>query len=319
MSEPSISIIVPLYNEEGNIDELFAELESTRKQLGLPVEILLVNDGSQDSTGALLADLARGNSHVRIINFRRNYGQTAALMAGFECARGNIWIPMDGDLQNDPRDIIRLLEKIDEGYDVVSGWRKRRNDHGIRRLLPSRAASKLISVIGGVRLHDYGCTLKAYRREALEGVKLYGEMHRFIPIYASLQGARVTEIVVNHRPRRHGESKYGLERVTKVLLDLLVVKFLANYEKNPIYLFGGFGLVSMLVAVVAGAYAVYLKLVEGTSFLLTPLPFLTVMALITGCMSILMGFLAEVAVRTHYESQGKTVYSIKSRINFDKD
>ena len=319
MSQLPISIIVPLYDEEENIGELFAELEGALKQLGLPAEIILVNDGSRDRTGALLADLAEANSHVKVINFRRNYGQTAALMAGFEFARGNILIPMDGDLQNDPRDIIRLLEKIDEGYDVVSGWRKQRHDRRIVRLLPSRVANKLISVVGGVRLHDYGCTLKAYRKEALEGVKLYGEMHRFIPIYASLEGARVTEIVVNHRPRRHGESKYGLERITKVLLDLLVVKFLSHYANKPIYLFGGFGLTNMLIGFMAGGYAVYLKLFEETSFILTPLPLLTVMAFITGCMSILMGFLAEVAVRTHYESQGKPVYSIKSRINFDSD
>ena len=188
-----ISVIVPLYNEQENILELCAELENTLEQLGLSAEIILVNDGSQDGTSGLLADLARKSSHVKVINFRRNYGQTAALMAGFEFARGDIVIPMDGDLQNDPRDIGRLLEKIDEGYDVVSGWRKRGHDHRVFRLLPSQVANRLISRIGGVHLHDYGCTLKAYRKEALEGVKLYGEMHRFIPIYANLEGARVTE------------------------------------------------------------------------------------------------------------------------------
>jgi glycosyltransferase involved in cell wall biosynthesis len=224
---------------------------------------------------------------------------------------------MDGDLQNDPRDVRRLIDKLDEGYEVVSGWRKDRQDSSLKRNLPSRVANKLISWISGVHLHDYGCSLKAYHRDVIKGVKLYGEMHRFIPIYASWRGARVAEIPVIHHPRIHGVSKYGLERVVKVVLDLLVVKFLAKYSTKPIYVFGGFGVTNFVISFLAGLYAVYLKVFDSTSFILTPLPLLCVMTFITGIMSILMGLLAELVMRTYYESQDKPVYLVKSTQNIE--
>jgi glycosyltransferase involved in cell wall biosynthesis len=240
------------------------------------------------------------------------------MMAGIRYASGEIIIPMDGDLQNDPADIATLLAKLEEGYDVVSGWRRDRKDDAVRRNFPSRMANVLISVISGVKLHDYGCSLKAYRRDVVKGVKLYGEMHRFIPIYASWEGGRVTEVPVAHHPRMHGASKYGADRVLKVVLDLIVVQFLARYANRPIYVFGTFGLASMVVAILAGVWAVYLKYFENTTFIQTPLPLLVVMLTVTGGMSILMGLLAEIIMRTYYESQGKDVYLVKSTTNLDE-
>jgi glycosyltransferase involved in cell wall biosynthesis len=225
---------------------------------------------------------------------------------------------MDGDLQNDPADIPKLLAKLDEGYDVVSGWRHDRKDHTLRRNLPSRIANLLISTISGVKLHDYGCSLKAYRRDVVKGVKLYGEMHRFIPIYASWEGGRVAEVPVTHHPRIHGESKYGADRVLKVVLDLIVVQFLARYANRPIYVFGTFGIGCIVVAFLAGSWAVYLKYFEHTTFIQTPLPLLVALLTVTGFMSILMGLLAEIIMRTYYESQGKDVYLVKSTANLDE-
>jgi glycosyltransferase involved in cell wall biosynthesis len=240
------------------------------------------------------------------------------MMAGINYASGDIIIPMDGDLQNDPADIAKLLAKLEEGYDVVSGWRQDRKDAAFRRNLPSRLANRLISGISGVHLHDYGCSLKAYRRDVLKGVKLYGEMHRFIPIYASWEGGRVAEVPVSHHPRIHGESKYGVDRVLKVVLDLIVVQFLARYANRPIYVFGGFGIAAILLAFPVGLWAVYLKYFENTSFIQTPLPLLVVMLFVTGGMSILMGLLAEIIMRIYYESQGKAVYLVKRTSNLDR-
>jgi glycosyltransferase involved in cell wall biosynthesis len=238
-------------------------------------------------------------------------------MAGFEFARGEIIVPMDADLQNDPQDIPLLLARLNEGFDVCSGWRKDRQDHSIRRNLPSRVANWLISKVSGVHLHDDGCSLKAYRRDVLKGVKLYGEMHRFIPIYASWEGGRVAEVPVTHHARVHGSSKYGVDRVLKVVLDLIVVQFLAKWANRPIYVFGTFGAGCLAIAFFAGLWAVYLKLFRGTSFIQTPLPLLVVMLAVTGGMSILMGLLAEIIMRTYYESQGKAVYVVKSTSNLD--
>jgi glycosyltransferase involved in cell wall biosynthesis len=273
-------------------------------------EIILVNDGSRDGTEARLVEAAKRDPRIRVLNFRSNKGQTAAMMAGMDYAVGKVIVPMDGDLQNDPADIARLLEKLDEGFDVVSGWRKDRQDHAIKRNLPSRIANTIISRVSGVHLHDYGCSLKAYRRDALEGVKLYGEMHRFVPIYAAWNGARVGEIPVRHHPRLHGDSKYGLERVFKVVLDLLVVKFLFRYASKPIYLFGGFGLFSILCALLAGLWAIGLKLFNDVSLILTPLPLFAVFLGAVGVLSILMGLLAEMLNRTYHESQSKAVYRV---------
>lgn len=308
--QPALTITVPIFNEEKNIAPLYEKTRAAMEDLGLPWELVLVNDGSRDGSPEALDAVAATDPRVTVVHFARNYGQTAAMMAGMDHARGKIIVPMDGDLQNDPADISRLLSKLEEGFDVVSGWRKDRQDHAIKRNLPSRLANNLISRVSGVHLHDYGCSLKAYRREVLEGVKLYGEMHRFVPIYAAWNGARVTEIPVTHHARLHGESKYGLERIIKVLLDLLVVKFLFRYSGKPIYVFGGFGLLSVLCGVLAGLWAVGLKLVSNTSFVQTPLPLLCVFLGATGVISVLMGLLAEMLNRTYHESQGKSVYKV---------
>ena len=305
-----ITITVPVYNEENNILPLYERTCAALEAFDRSWELVLVNDGSTDQSSVHLDSIAAGDSRVRVVHLSRNYGQTAAFMAGLDHARGEIIVPMDGDLQNDPADIGRLLAKLEEGYDVVSGWRKDRQDNAIKRNLPSRMANWLISRVSGVRLHDYGCSLKAYRREVLDGVKLYGEMHRFVPIYAAWNGARVGELPVTHHPRIHGESKYGLERVVKVILDLLVVKFLFKYASKPIYLFGGFGLLAFVLALGAGIWALWLKLFADTSLIQTPLPLLAVFLSMIGVVSILMGLLAEMINRTYHESQAKPVYRI---------
>jgi glycosyltransferase involved in cell wall biosynthesis len=309
-AEVEITLTVPIFNEEDNIPLLYERTRSAMEALGRSWELILVNDGSSDDSPARLDALAASDPRVTVVHLRRNYGQTAAFMAGLDHARGEVIVPMDGDLQNDPADIGRLLEKLEEGYDVVSGWRKDRQDHAIKRNLPSRIANWLISHVSGVHLHDYGCSLKAYRREILDGVKLYGEMHRFVPIYAAWNGARVGELPVTHHPRIHGVSKYGLERVIKVVLDLLVVKFLFRYSSKPIYVFGGFGLFSVLLSLVFGLWALGLKFFGETSLIQTPLPLLAVFAFMIGVVSILMGLLAEMINRTYHESQAKPVYRI---------
>ena len=313
-----LSIVIPVYNEEDNVIPLHERVSAAMQQTGQEYEVIIVNDGSSDRTETRLQAIAAADPRFKVVNFRRNYGQTAAMMAGIDFASGDIIVGLDGDLQNDPADIPKLLAKLAEGYDVVSGWRVNRKDAAFKRNLPSRMANWLISSISGIHLHDYGCSLKAYKSHVVKGVKLYGEMHRFIPIYASWQGGKVAEIPVNHHPRIHGSSKYGLERVIKVLLDLMVVKFLATYANKPIYVFGGFGLISIAFSCLAGAWALYLKFFEGVSFVQTPLPLLVVLAFITGVMSILMGLIAEIIMRTYYESQGKQVYLVKDTVNLPK-
>ena len=310
----TLSILVPVFNEEGNLSLLHEKLVAALKKAGRAYEVIFVDDGSSDGSLEILLDLRENNPNIKIISFSRNFGQTAALSAGIDFSKGDIIIPMDGDLQNDPEDILTLLRKIEEGYDVVSGWRKGRKDSFFTRRLPSIIANKVISWIGGVHLHDYGCTLKAYRRDILKNIRLYGEMHRFIPIYAQWIGARVTEIPVRHFARGSGASKYGMSRVIKVILDLMVVKFLLSYSQKPIYVFGGIGLLMILAAFLSGGYAIYLKIFEEVSFILTPLPLLCVLLLVLGSLSILMGFLAEILTRTYYESQGKPTYQIKETI-----
>ena len=310
----TLSILIPVYNEEGNLSTLYEKLMTALKKAGRPYEMIFVDDGSSDGTLEILLDLREKNPNVKIVSFSRNFGQTAALSAGIDFSKGDIIIPMDGDLQTDPEDILPLLEKIGEGFDVVSGWRKRRKDPFLTRRLPSFFANKIISWIGGVHLHDYGCTLKAYRKDILKNIRLYGEMHRFIPIYAQWIGARVSEIPVRHFPRGSGSSKYGMSRVFKVILDLMVVKFLLSYSQKPIYVFGGLGLLMILGGFLSGGFAVYLKLFKEVSFILTPLPLLCVLLLMLGFLSILMGFLAEILTRTYYESQGKVTYQIKETI-----
>ena len=305
-----LSIIIPLYNEEDNIEPLYAKLDAVLGSLGHPYEVILVNDGSTDDTRARIDAVAARDEGVRVVHLRRNFGQTPAMMAGIDAARGDILIPMDGDLQNDPADIPKLLAKLDEGFDVVSGWRKDRKDNPIKRNLPSRMANALISFISGVHLHDYGCSLKAYRRDIIKGVKLYGEMHRFIPIHAAWQGARVTEVSVTHHPRIHGASKYGIERTLKVILDLMTVKFLDKYAQKPMYLFGGFGLASIALSMLFFAFMLYCKLFLNKSFIETPLPLAVVMFMLIGIVAVFMGLIAEILMRTYHESQDKPTYIV---------
>jgi len=312
-----VSILVPIYNEQGNIPILAERLFAVLDRLNLSFEIIAVNDGSSDNSLAELKEVAARRKELKIISFTRNSGQTAALMAGFDYCTGKVAISIDADLQNDPDDIPNLLAKIAEGYDVVAGWRVDRKDDAVRRNFPSHVANKLISTVTGVHLHDFGCTLKAYRREVMTGVRLYGEMHRFVPVYASWQGAKVTEIPVRHHPRRFGKSNYGLERVAKVVLDLMVVKFLDRHLVKPIYVFGGFGLLSLFVSMISGVYALYLKLVDGVSLIQTPLPLATAMFFLVGILSLLLGLVAEMLARTYFESQDRRAYSVRDTVNCD--
>lgn len=313
---PELSLFLPVMDEEENLRPMHAKISAALAELGKTAEVIYVDDGSTDSSLGVLKDIAATDDRVRVISLRRNYGQTAAMAAGIDAARGEILIPMDADLQNDPADIARLLDKLNEGYDVVSGWRKDRQDKLVSRKIPSQIANRIISWIGGVPLHDYGCSLKAYRRDVIQDVKLYGEMHRFIPIYASWAGARVTEIPVGHHARTMGRSKYGISRTLKVVFDLMTIKFMASYQTKPIYVFGGFGMIAFAISVIAGLWAVYLKLFEGTSFILTPLPIIAVVMLAISVQFFLMGLLAELLVRTYHESQDKAIYAVREKIGF---
>ena len=315
---PDISVFLPVFDEEPNLRLLHEKLDAALQKLGRTAEIIYVDDGSRDGSLAVLRELAAGDERVRVVSLKRNYGQTAAMAAGIDAARGRVLIPMDADLQNDPADITRLLDKLDEGYDVVSGWRKNRQDKLVTRKIPSMLANRLISWIGGVPLHDYGCSLKAYRRESLEDVRLYGEMHRFIPIYASWAGARVTEIPVEHHARTMGKSKYGLSRTVKVIFDLMTIKFMASYQTKPIYIFGTFGFLSFFVSFVAAVWALVLKLLHKADFIQTPLPIIAIVMFAVGIQFLLMGLLAEMLVRTYHESQSKRIYSVREKIGFEK-
>lgn len=314
--DPEVSVIVPLYNEMGNIPPLISALTDSMHRIGRTFEIIAVNDGSLDGSLHELEEEAARHPELRIIDFRRNYGQTAAIMAGLDCATAAIIVTIDADLQNDPADIAMLLTKLQEGYDVVSGWRQDRKDAALRRKLPSCVANSLISWISGVKLHDYGCTLKAYRADVLKGVRLYGEMHRFIPIYASWMGAKVVEMPVSHHPRQIGRSKYGIDQIIKVLLDLIVVTFLHRYFVKPIYVFGTFGIASLFLSLGAFLYMLALKFFAGVSMISTPLPLVTVTAGLVEIMSILMGLLAEMLVRIYFELQGRAAYLVRRRVNF---
>lgn len=316
---PELSLFLPVLNEEPNLRPLHAKIQEALDTLGKTAEIIYVDDGSTDGSLRILREIAAEDDRVRVISFRRNYGQTAAMSAGIDAAEGEVLIPMDADLQNDPADIVRLLQRLNEGYDVVSGWRKNRQDKLVTRKVPSWLANSLISKIGGVQLHDYGCSLKAYRRDVLQDVRLYGEMHRFIPIYAAWAGARVSEIPVEHYARTMGKSKYGLSRTIKVVLDLMTIKFMASYQTKPIYVFGTFGLIAFAFSMIAGLWAVFLKLFEGISFILTPLPIIAVVMLAISVQFFLMGLLAEMLVRTYHESQAKPIYAVRERIGFNNE
>ena len=312
-----VSSVVPVYNERDNVEALYSALKSALQSMSGLYEIIMVDDGSSDGSYKVLARLAAEDTCLKIIRFRRNFGQTAAMSAGFDHAKGDIIIPMDGDLQNDPADIPRLIEKIHEGYDVVSGWRRDRKDTFVTRKIPSMLANALISRLTGVHLHDYGCTLKAYRREVLDGINLYGEMHRFVPALASQFGAKVTELPVNHFPRLHGVSKYGISRTLRVVLDLMTVKFLMAYSTKPIQLFGKWGVYTILAGAGTGAMTIYMKLFEHFSMNRNPLLILTAFLLFMGIQFIVLGLLGELNARTYFESQGKPIYVVKDRINLD--
>jgi glycosyltransferase involved in cell wall biosynthesis len=314
---PQVSIVIPCFEEEGTIARLMEALDAVVAKLekaGRPTEAIIVDDGSRDKTWPLLVEAAKQREWLSLVKFRRNFGQTAAMSAGFTRARGEYIVPMDADLQNDPDDIPKLLEKLEEGYDVVSGWRKDRQDKAVSRKLPSKIANWLIGRVGGLRLHDYGCTLKAYRREVLEPVRLYGEMHRFIPIYAKWAGARVTEMVVRHHARKEGKSKYGIGRTIKVVLDLMTVKFLGDYSTKPLYFFGRFGFGLCFLGTVAGIVTVVEKLTLGAEAHNNPLLLLGVMLFVVGMQLVGMGLLAELQVRTYHESQAKPTYLVAQEI-----
>ncbi|GAC1334905.1 MAG: glycosyltransferase family 2 protein [Isosphaeraceae bacterium] len=320
LSELDLSVLVPVFNERDNVAPLHEELDRVLKPSGLSYELIFVNDGSTDGTADRLASIQMLDpEHVRVATLRRNAGQTAALSAALDLARGKVLIPMDGDRQNDPADIPRLLSKLNEGFDVVSGWRKERQDTLLTRKIPSRIANRLVAQISGVPLHDFGCTLKAYRRRVLEGVRLYGEMHRFIPIFATWQGARVGELVVNHRPRTAGKTKYGLGRTFNVVLDLVLIRFLQRYGQRPMHFFGRVGLWSFGLSVISFLAMVYFKYLfprpfpwwrglSAKSFVETPLPMLAVVFFLAGVQCVLTGLVAEMVMRTYYESQSKTTY-----------
>lgn len=306
-----LSVVIPVFNEESSLESLHQELEGVLSGLGLTYEIIAVDDGSTDKSFEKLKEIQQRQPHLHIIRFRRNFGQTAALSAGFRYARGRVIVPMDADGQNDPADIPRLLEKLQEGYDIVSGWRKERKDNTVTRTLPSRIANWMIGRITGVRLHDYGCTLKAYRAESLKSIRLYGEMHRFIPALARWGGGKVTELVVNHRPRQHGKTKYGLNRVFKVLLDLITIKFLESFSTKPIYVFGGLGFLCLFGSFVSGVVVLYMKAAMNFSMNRNPLLIVSTMLMTTAIQFVLMGLLAEILVRTYHESQNRPTYVIE--------
>ena len=308
---PEISVVLPVFDEQDNLRPVYDQIIRSLGNDRHSYEILFVDDGSRDGSFDVLAELQKNDDKVRVIRFRKNFGQTAAMSAGFEHARGKIIVAMDADLQNDPADIPKMIDKLNEGFDVVSGWRKKRHDNALTRRLPSRLANGLISRITGVKLHDYGCTLKAYRKEVLAETKLYGEMHRFIPALASWNGAKVTEMVVNHRPRTAGVAKYGLARTWKVVLDLITVSFLGSFSTKPIYVFGGLGLFSAVASIILGLIVIYQKVYFKTDMSGNPLLILTAVLMIATIQFILMGLLAELLVRTYHESQDRPTYVIK--------
>ncbi len=313
----SYSVVIPAFNEEFNLEPLINETIFILKKIGKKFEIIIVDDGSIDNTLGVLKKLTVIYRELVIISFRKNIGQTAAISAGIESAKGEIIITLDADLQNDPRDIPKLIDKLEEGYDVVSGWRLNRKDHYFTSVIPSKIANWIISIIVGLPLHDYGCTLKAYRKEIFNNIQLYGEMHRFIPLYASWQGGKVSELPVNHRPRIHGKSKYGLIKSFSVISDLFFLKFLEKQFSHPIHLFGGFALINLGMSFLSFILMLYFKYFGDKSFIQTPLPQLVILFIMIGILSMLMGFLAEILMRTYFESQDKKVYQIKKIIRGD--
>lgn len=311
-----ISVILPIYNEEGNLKKLFCQIKEVLEKK-FDYEIIAVNDGSIDNSFGVLKNLSKKDSKIKVINFARNFGQTAAITAGINNSNAEVVVLIDSDLENDPADIIKLLKKMDEGFDVVSGWRKNRwKGKMFTRKLPSVIANYFISKISGLKLHDFGCTLKVYKRDMIKDINLYGEMHRFIPVYLSWQGAKIAEMEVHYRKREYGESFYGISRTFRVLLDLVVMRFLDKYLNRPIHFFGGLGFASFFVGVFSFVLALILKIMEIRSFVSTPLPVFSALFIIVGVQLIAMGIIAEMVMRVYYEGNNKKVYRIKEKINF---
>lgn len=313
-STPRLSIIIPVLNEENNVTPLYEEIVTIVRELKIEYEIIFVDDGSTDETFKKLKEIRQGDNCVKIVRFRRNFGQTAAMVAGFDYAHGDIIVTMDGDLQNDPRDIPRLLEKIDEGFDLVSGWRFARKDGLFLRKLPSIIANRLISFTTDVKLHDYGCTLKAFRTDVVRNIELYGEMHRFIPAIASWMGVSIAEIRVNHRPRERGVSKYGISRTLRVALDLVTVKFLLSYSSRPLQFFGSFGILAGFIGFAIALYLAIQRLYFGVALADRPLLLLAVLLIFMGLQFITVGLLAELQTRTYHEAQNKRTYVIRETL-----
>lgn len=309
-----LSIVVPLFNEEGNINELYQELSTVLQNENLSYEILFVNDGSTDRTEELVREISKSDPTVVMVNFRRNFGQTAAMSAGFDYAAGDVIITMDGDLQNDPVDIPMFLEKIREGYDVVSGWRHKRQDPFLNRRLPSMIANRIISWITGVKLHDYGCSLKAFKKDVAENINLYGEMHRFIPAIASAMGISIAEVKVNHRARQHGSSKYGISRTFRVILDLITVKFLLSYSNRPIHIFGLFGMISFCLGTLISFILILQRQIYSMPLSDRPLFLLAILLIFIGIQFVTFGLISELQIRTYHESQKKPIYYVKDII-----
>lgn len=312
---PFLSVVIPLYNEAENVEPLYGELSAALDQIGRPYEVIVVDDGSTDDSFARLRDIHQQDSRWRIIRFRRNFGQAAGFAAGFAAARGEVVVTSDADLQNDPRDIGRLLAKLDEGYDIVSGWRTERKEPFLSRRLPSMTANRMISDTTGVVLHDYGCSLKAYRSEVAKNVRLYGELHRFIPALASWMGVTVAEVPVNDRKRRFGKSKYGISRTFRVFLDLITVRFMLSYSTRPLHVFGGLGLASAGAGFLIGLYLTILKFGFGQDIGTRPLLFLAVLLVVLGVQLMSMGLLAEMITRTYHEAQDKPIYVIREQLD----
>ncbi|MGL4370551.1 MAG: glycosyltransferase family 2 protein [Spirochaetota bacterium] len=310
-----LSIVLPVYNEEENIELQYKRIIETVTPLKKSFEIIFVDDGSRDKSFELLSHIAKKDKRVKVVQFRRNFGQTAAMAAGIDHSIGEVIVFMDADLQNEPADIAKLLDKIEEGYDVVSGWRSNRKDRLISRKIPSKIANRLISKVTGVPLHDLGCSLKAYRSDVLKKVKLYGEMHRFIPIHASWVGAKIIELPVGHHPRQFGKSKYGLKRTFKVMLDLMTVKFLGTFATKPIYLYGGLGFVLTGLSVVCGISTILMKYFLGYNMTGNPFLLLTVMFFLLAMILILMGIQSEMLIRIYHEAQNITPYHVKKTLN----
>jgi glycosyltransferase involved in cell wall biosynthesis len=306
-----LSVVLPVYNEEGNLKLLHAELEAVLQNMNVRYEIVYVDDGSRDHSAAILGELAAQSQHTRVVYLRRNFGQTAAIQAGIDQATGAIITLLDSDMQNDPHDIPRMKARMDEGFDLVSGWRKDRKDKVVSRRIPSIVANWLISKVTKVYLHDYGCTLKMYRREVLDHVRLYGEMHRFIPVLAYAAGAKIDEMVVNHRPRLHGKSKYGLWRTAKVVLDLMTVTFLTKFNTRPMYIFGGAGFIFGGLGALSFLWMLLHTLITGNALASTPLPVFAAVFSVGGVQCVLLGLIIEMLMRTYYESQHKGPYAIR--------